>query len=159
MVALLCCRMGTIFRSLGLSVGVALKHSVEPEQTQAAFDADITYVTASDLAFAYLSDNTYVESLEQLARPLWPCLPVTTSSSVWCHVVPSMPVHPSLLCQGWKLAMTDCETPMPPHKRELGSHVDSHALFEQHACILTFSSIAPSKFALFMPVSRVWSLH
>ena len=77
MVALLCCRMGTIFRSLGLSVGVALKHSVEPE-IQAAFDADITYVTASDLAFTYLSDNTYIESLEQLARTLWPGLSVTT---------------------------------------------------------------------------------
>ena len=91
MVTLLCCRMGTIFRSLGLTVGVALRYSVEPE-TQAAFDADITYVTASDLAFTYLSDNTNVECLEQLARTLWPCLSMTTLSCVWCHVAQSMPV-------------------------------------------------------------------
>ena len=57
--------MGRVFRALGLSVGRVLNNQHGPDK-QAAFDADITYVTASDLAWLYLSDNTSVTRINQL---------------------------------------------------------------------------------------------
>ena len=52
---------------MGLSVGRVLDNGHGPDK-QAAFNADITYVTASDLAWLYLSDNTSVTRVDQLVR-------------------------------------------------------------------------------------------
>lgn len=60
-------RMGRVFRALGMSVGRVLNNNHGPDK-QAAFDADVTYVTASDLAWLYLSDNTSVMNVNQLVR-------------------------------------------------------------------------------------------
>ena len=69
--------MGRVFRALGLSVGRVLDNNLGPDKT-AAFSADVTYVTASDLAWLYLSDNTSVMRMEDLVssqhdRPLIAC--------------------------------------------------------------------------------------
>lgn len=58
-------RMGRVFCALGLSVGRVLDNNHGPDK-QAAFGADITYVTASDLAWLYLSDNTSVTRTNNL---------------------------------------------------------------------------------------------
>jgi len=49
--------MGRVFRALGLSVGKVLDYHSNPAN-RAAFQADVTYVTSSSLAWLYLSDNT-----------------------------------------------------------------------------------------------------
>ena len=48
-----------------MSVGRVLDNNHGLDK-RAAFDADITYVTASDLAWLYLSDNTSVMNVDQL---------------------------------------------------------------------------------------------
>jgi preprotein translocase subunit SecA len=48
--------MGPIYRSLGLSVGVAV-HGQDPEARRAAYRADITYCTNKEIAFDYLRDR------------------------------------------------------------------------------------------------------
>jgi preprotein translocase subunit SecA len=45
-----------LFRTLGLSVG-AIQRDMTPQQRQAAYACDITYVTNSELGFDYLRDN------------------------------------------------------------------------------------------------------
>lgn len=57
--------MGRVFRALGMSVGTVLNNAPGPDKT-AAFNADVTYVTASDLAWLYLSDNTSVMHIDDL---------------------------------------------------------------------------------------------
>lgn len=58
-----------------MSVGKVLNNNHGPDK-QAAFNADITYVTASDLAWLYLSDNTSVMNVEQLVS-IQALLPLT----------------------------------------------------------------------------------
>lgn len=58
-------RMGSIFQTLGMSVGVVTDHRPSPE-VQAAFDADVTYVTSVHLAWIYLTDNSSIEKEEHL---------------------------------------------------------------------------------------------
>ena len=60
--------MGRVFRALGMSVGRVLDNNHGSDK-RAAFDADVTYVTASDLAWLYLSDNTSIMHIEQLVGP------------------------------------------------------------------------------------------
>ena len=48
--------MGRVHRFLGLDVDVILS-ALNPEQRRAAYNADITYATSSELGFDYLRDN------------------------------------------------------------------------------------------------------
>ena len=48
--------MAPIYRSLGLNVAI-IKHSHTPEERREAYQADITYITNSELGFDYLRDN------------------------------------------------------------------------------------------------------
>lgn len=61
------CRMGRVFEALGMSVGVVTDHIAGPEN-QAAFDADITYVTATNLGWLYLHDNSNADKAEHLVQ-------------------------------------------------------------------------------------------
>lgn len=58
------CRMGKIYRFLGLSVAV-VKSTDPPLGRGRLFKCDIVYVTAQSLCFTYLQDNTaiYKESV------------------------------------------------------------------------------------------------
>ncbi|AFD25142.1 preprotein translocase subunit SecA [Deinococcus gobiensis] len=48
--------MGLLYRTLGLTVGLASR-DLQPHEKQAAYACDITYVTNSELGFDYLRDN------------------------------------------------------------------------------------------------------
>src|SRR5215813_12084232 len=48
--------MGTLYRALGLSVGVIV-HDLDDAQRRAAYHADITYGTNNEFGFDYLRDN------------------------------------------------------------------------------------------------------
>lgn len=60
-------RMGSVFRALGLSVGVCLDHATGPSN-QNALNCDITYVTAQNLAWIYLADNSSITDAKELVR-------------------------------------------------------------------------------------------
>ncbi|MEW5774936.1 MAG: preprotein translocase subunit SecA [Thermodesulfobacteriota bacterium] len=61
--------MGTVYRFLGLSVGVIV-HGLTDQERQASYAADVTYGTNNEFGFDYLRDNMkfYMEQLVQ--RPL-----------------------------------------------------------------------------------------
>ena len=61
--------MGRLYNFLGLSVGVNLP-SMDREQKQAAYNADITYGTNNEFGFDYLRDNMVYDSAERVQRPL-----------------------------------------------------------------------------------------
>ncbi|MFA6449045.1 MAG: preprotein translocase subunit SecA [bacterium] len=48
--------MGSIYTSLGLTVGV-IQHDMEPEERRVAYRCDITYGTNNEFGFDYLRDN------------------------------------------------------------------------------------------------------
>ncbi len=61
--------MGTIFRFLGLTVGVNLPH-MDPEDKRQAYAADITYGTNNEFGFDYLRDNMAMHVEERFQRGL-----------------------------------------------------------------------------------------
>ncbi len=65
--------MGAIYEFMGLSVGV-ITEEIDPEEQrderQAAYGADITYVTNHELVFDYLRDNLALTPDEVVLRPL-----------------------------------------------------------------------------------------
>lgn len=61
--------MGALYNFLGLSVGVNLTGQ-SPEEKRAAYYADITYSTNSELGFDYLRDNMVVYKSQMVQRPL-----------------------------------------------------------------------------------------
>src|SRR5437870_7692339 len=63
--------MGKIYRFLGLTVGVVV-NAVEPQtpERRAAYNADITYGTNSEIGFDYLQDNMVVSLEQQVQRAL-----------------------------------------------------------------------------------------
>jgi preprotein translocase subunit SecA len=61
--------MGSIYRFLGLSVGVILSR-MESASRQAAYAADITYGTNNELGFDYLRDNMVYSADERVQRKL-----------------------------------------------------------------------------------------
>lgn len=61
--------MGELYNWLGLSVGLNL-NSLSPEEKRAAYQADITYSTNSELGFDYLRDNMVVYKEQMTQRPL-----------------------------------------------------------------------------------------
>ncbi len=61
--------MGELYKWLGLTVGLNL-NSKTPEEKRAAYNADITYSTNSELGFDYLRDNMVVYKEQMVQRPL-----------------------------------------------------------------------------------------
>jgi preprotein translocase subunit SecA len=58
--------MGRVYKFLGLSVGV-VKHDVNDQERQEAYNSDITYCTNNELGFDYLRDNMKF-SLERMVQ-------------------------------------------------------------------------------------------
>lgn len=58
-------RMGKVYGFLGLSVGV-VQEQYSRLRRQAAFRADITYVTSNALGFTYLQDTSIAMSADEL---------------------------------------------------------------------------------------------
>ena len=61
--------MGTLYRFLGLSVGVILSQ-MDPRDKQAAYASDITYGTNNEFGFDYLRDNMATQRDERFQRGL-----------------------------------------------------------------------------------------
>ncbi|WP_203623238.1 preprotein translocase subunit SecA [Lacticaseibacillus sp. 866-1] len=61
--------MGELYNWLGLTVGLNT-HDLSSEEKQAAYNADITYSTNSELGFDYLRDNMVVYKQQMAQRPL-----------------------------------------------------------------------------------------
>ena len=65
--------MGSIFRFLGLTVGLNLRE-LSPEEKQKAYASDILYSTNNELGFDYLRDNMVVKKEKRVQRPLNYCI-------------------------------------------------------------------------------------
>jgi preprotein translocase subunit SecA len=63
--------VGQVHRFLGLKVGL-VQQGLNEKERQLAYQADVTYVTNSELGFDYLRDNL-VQVSHQHARPCLPC--------------------------------------------------------------------------------------
>ncbi len=61
--------MGTIYRFLGLSVGVIL-HGMDDQERQAAYGCDVTYGTNNEFGFDYLRDNMKFQLEDYAQREL-----------------------------------------------------------------------------------------
>lgn len=61
--------MGSLFRWLGLSVGLNLRE-MSPEEKRAAYACDITYSTNNELGFDYLRDHMVLYKEQIVQRPL-----------------------------------------------------------------------------------------
>ena len=61
--------MGTIYKFLGLKVGVII-HGLDYAQRRAAYSADITYGTNNEFGFDYLRDNMVTSKDEMVQREL-----------------------------------------------------------------------------------------
>ncbi|MGR6981954.1 preprotein translocase subunit SecA [Testudinibacter sp. P27/CKL/0425] len=59
-----------LFEFLGMTVGVNIP-GLQPEQKRAAYAADITYATNSELGFDYLRDNLAHSAQDRFQRPLY----------------------------------------------------------------------------------------
>jgi len=62
--------MGQLYEFLGLSVGLNV-NSMNQEEKQAAYAADITYSTNNELGFDYLRDNMVLYTELKVQRPLY----------------------------------------------------------------------------------------
>lgn len=77
--------MSGVFSLLGITTGVVTSHR-HGRKARAAFEADITYVTANHLGWIYLIDNTSVQEPEELViHPLQPS-PIFTEMARHCWV-------------------------------------------------------------------------
>lgn len=65
--------MGKVYSGLGLTVGL-VKSTSSMKQRQASYQADITYVTNSELVFDYLRDNSTINQSELVQRDFSFCL-------------------------------------------------------------------------------------
>ncbi|TFH43786.1 MAG: preprotein translocase subunit SecA [Chrysiogenales bacterium] len=61
--------MGTIYRFLGLDVGV-IQHDMTPHARQTAYRCDVTYGTNNEFGFDYLRDNMVEHQSMRVQRPL-----------------------------------------------------------------------------------------
>ena len=61
--------MGSIYRFLGLNVGVNFRELTSKEKKE-AYNCDITYTTNNELGFDYLRDNMVVKAEDRCQRPL-----------------------------------------------------------------------------------------
>ncbi|MCD6292868.1 MAG: preprotein translocase subunit SecA, partial [Deltaproteobacteria bacterium] len=62
--------MGTVYKFLGLSVGVIL-HELDDQERQVAYGSDITYGTNNEFGFDYLRDNMKFSLEDYAQRPLY----------------------------------------------------------------------------------------
>ncbi len=62
--------MGTLYKFLGLTVGINLPN-MPREEKQAAYNADITYGTNNEYGFDYLRDNMVYEPTDRVQRGLY----------------------------------------------------------------------------------------
>ena len=62
--------MGELYQFLGLTVGLNL-NSMDKEEKQAAYAADITYGTNNEFGFDYLRDNMVLYKEQKVQRPLF----------------------------------------------------------------------------------------
>ncbi|MGH9013922.1 MAG: preprotein translocase subunit SecA [Acidimicrobiia bacterium] len=60
--------MGSIYRFLGLDVGIVVPETHDHEAKRAAYAADITYGTNNEFGFDYLRDNMAVRKADQVQR-------------------------------------------------------------------------------------------
>ena len=65
--------MGSIFRFLGLTVGLNLRDK-SPKEKQEAYNCDILYTTNNELGFDYLRDNMVVRKENRVQRELNYCI-------------------------------------------------------------------------------------
>lgn len=65
--------MGQIYRFLGLNTGL-IQEDMEVSERQKNYDADITYVTNSELGFDYLRDNMALNINDVVLRPFNYCI-------------------------------------------------------------------------------------
>ena len=65
--------MGSIFRFLGLTVGLNLRE-LSFKEKQDAYNCDILYSTNNELGFDYLRDNMVVKKENRVQRPLNYCI-------------------------------------------------------------------------------------
>ena len=65
--------MGQVYRFLGLSTGL-IQEDMEVIERQKNYDADITYVTNSELGFDYLRDNMALNINDVVLRPFNYCI-------------------------------------------------------------------------------------
>ena len=65
--------MGSVFRFLGLTVGLNLRE-MNPMEKQAAYNCDITYSTNNEIGFDYLRDNMVVRKEDRVQRGLNFCI-------------------------------------------------------------------------------------
>ena len=65
--------MGQIYRFLGLNTGL-IQEDMEVIERQKNYDADITYVTNSELGFDYLRDNMALNINDVVLRPFNYCI-------------------------------------------------------------------------------------
>ena len=61
--------MGTLYKFLGLTVGINLPN-MSREEKQAAYQSDITYGTNNEFGFDYLRDNMVYEAVDRVQRGL-----------------------------------------------------------------------------------------
>jgi preprotein translocase subunit SecA len=65
--------MGQVYRFLGLNTGL-IQEDMEVRERQKNYDADITYVTNSELGFDYLRDNMALNINDVVLRPFNYCI-------------------------------------------------------------------------------------
>merc|ERR1712045_841377 len=65
--------MGQIYRFLGLDTGL-IQENMTVKERQQNYDADITYVTNSELGFDYLRDNMALNLKDVVLRPFNYCI-------------------------------------------------------------------------------------
>ena len=65
--------MGSIFRFLGLTVGLNLREK-SPKEKQEAYNCDVLYTTNNELGFDYLRDNMVVKKENRVQRELNYCI-------------------------------------------------------------------------------------
>ena len=65
--------MGSIFKFLGLTVGLNLRE-LSPKEKREAYECDILYSTNNELGFDYLRDNMVVKKENRVQRPLNFCI-------------------------------------------------------------------------------------
>merc|ERR1712051_341618 len=65
--------MGQIYRFLGLDTGL-IQENMTGQERQQNYDADITYVTNSELGFDFLRDNMALNLKEVVLRPFNYCI-------------------------------------------------------------------------------------
>jgi len=61
--------MGSIYRFLGLTVGVNLREQ-SPSEKKETYNCDITYSTNNEIGFDYLRDNMVIKAQDRVQRPL-----------------------------------------------------------------------------------------